>query len=300
MKPVQIKRKNGEVVRQERDKLKKKRNFTLEKYMSTRRTGDTIKQQETKQDKSDNSNNININNKSDPELSDEAKEKKMYIEKFLSSLTASSKSIKYKKKIVAFVLRKSKEYDVDYLEKILESLKQNINVEVEYVCLSDIDVSKYCKWLKLENEWGGWWSKLELFTHPYLKGKDIVYFDLDTVIKGDITPLITYDHSFSMLRDFYFDHRFGSGVMAWSGDRSYISKQFDPVNHPKKYITSEDWGDQAFIRDHVNQEIEILQDLSLVNIMSYKVSRKKKLSMLRADIVCFHGKPRPREVRWKV
>lgn len=302
MKPVEIKTKSGKPIIRSRNEMKKAKNLTLERYMSTRRTGDKTKPEIPKEVKKDVKNEtVPISEKRKEEYSKEELDKKEYINIFLASLTQENESsLAYEKKIVAFVLKKSKEYDVDYLEKVLDSLKTNINVEVEYVCLSDIDVSKYCKWLKLENGWAGWWSKLELFTHPYLKGKDVVYFDLDTIIKNDITPLIKYNHSFSMLRDFYFNHRYGSGVMAWSGDRSYISEQFDPIEHPKKYVTSEDWGDQAFIRDHVNQEIETLQDLSLVNIMSYKLARKKRESLLNADIVCFHGKPRPREVRWKV
>ena len=223
-----------------------------------------------------------------------------YVKDFLNKLNSSEN--KHKNKIVAFVLRKSKDYDVDYLEKILSSLRENISVEVEYVCLSDIDVSSYCTWIKFQHDWPGWWSKLELFSHPYLRGREVVYFDLDTVIQGDITPLIEYDHNFSMLRDFLFDHRYGSGVMAWKGDRSYITNNFKIDIHPKTYVTSENWGDQAFIRDNVNEKIEVLQDLlpDKVKICSYKSSRHRIKNKKEYHIVCFHGKPRPREVQWRV
>lgn len=163
-----------------------------------------------------------------------------------------------------------------------------------------MNVSKYCTWIEFENDWPGWWSKLELFSHPYLKGKEIVYFDLDTVIQRDVTPLIEYNHDFSMLRDFLFDKRYGSGIMAWKGDRSYITEKFILEKHPKEYVTSENWGDQAFIRDNVNQKIQVLQDLPInIKICSYKNTQHRVRNRKDFNIVCFHGKPRPRDVRWK-
>nr|WP_145924153.1 hypothetical protein [Halomonas elongata] len=39
----------------------------------------------------------------------------------------------------------------------------------------------------LAHGWPGWWSKLELF-RPH--GGDLLYLDLDTVVRGDLQPLI--------------------------------------------------------------------------------------------------------------
>lgn len=225
----------------------------------------------------------------------EIDEKTKYVKETLNRLLNSNLEPPMKKTI-AFVLRKSPEYDIDYLIRIIESLKKNVTVDVEYVCISDVDVSDICTWIQFENDWPGWWSKLELFSHPYLKGKDIIYFDLDTVINRNIDHLITYNHKFSMLRDFLFKQRYGSGIMAWSGDRSYITRAFDLDVHPQKYVTSEDWGDQAFIRDNVREKIEIIQDLTRVKVGSYKKTPNRR-SM---DIICFHGKPRPRDVKWRI
>lgn len=202
------------------------------------------------------------------------------------------------RKLVVFVLKKSPEYDIDYVEKLITSLKEHITVDVEFVGLSDTDVSEYATWINFEHDWSGWWCKMELFSHPYLRGKNIIYFDLDTVINKNIDPLIEYNHSFTMLQDFYFPKRYGSGLMAWSGDRKYITEKFmaSPKHHIKKYVTSQNWGDQAFIRDHVNQKIEIMQNITPVRVGSYKVSSRR----FDYHIICFHGKPRPRSVGWKI
>lgn len=227
--------------------------------------------------------------------------KQKYIKKFLRRILENKKGPTQLKKTIACVLRKSKEYDVDYVEHLVKGIKGNLHVDAEIVCISDTNVSHVCKQIEFEHDWPSWWCKLELFSHPYLKGKEVVYFDLDTIIQGDITPLVEYDHNFSMLRDFYFKQRFGSGVMAWKGDRSYITKAFNPHKHPKEYVTSENWGDQAFIRDNVGEKIGIIQDVTTVKVDSYKLITKKRGKSLRdCDVLCFHGKPRPRSRKWKV
>lgn len=224
--------------------------------------------------------------------------KHKYVAEFLNSLSTNDRSTKPEKKTIAFVLRKSKDYDVDYLEKIITSMNKYVNIEVEYVCLSDVDVSKYCKWLKFEYDWTGWWSKLELFSHPHLKGKSVVYFDLDTVIKGDITDFVEYNHIFTGLKGF-IRKRFASGLMAWSGDYSHITKKFkeNPKYYIKKYIGGNKLGDQDFINNFANVDFELAQDIFPGLISSNKLSTVKCIR--NSHIVCFHGNPRPRDVNWK-
>ena len=42
--------------------------------------------------------------------------------------------------------------------------------------------------IPLLNNWPGWWSKLELF-RAFPQGEHVLYFDLDTEIVGDLTPI---------------------------------------------------------------------------------------------------------------
>lgn len=240
----------------------------------------------------------------------DSEEKKIYIKEFLRRMTTRKSTKKVTETstelpVVAFVLKKSPDYDVDYLERIVRDLKAKVRCPIEIVCLADINVSHICKWIELEHSFPRWWPKLELFSHSYLKGRKVIYFDLDTIITGDITELIEYDHDFSMLRDFYFNHRFGSGVMAWNGDRSFITEKFmeDPESIMQHYKTSENWGDQAFIRDCIGKNnITVLQDIPCLRgkICSYKVNKKHHKSFRGSSIVCFHGTPRPREVGWRL
>lgn len=225
--------------------------------------------------------------------------KTQYVKYFLNRIRSiqEEKPNHMNKKIIACVLRRSKDYDVDYVNHLIQSLKMYVNVDVEYVCISDVDVSDICTWIQFENDWPGWWSKLELFSHPYLKGKDVVYFDLDVIVKDDITDFISKKHNFSMLRGLSKDGIANSSIMAWSKDRSYISKQFNPDIHIVEYKQKNKWGDQDFTRIHVNDEISFIQDHFPYMVASKKYSSKEEISS--SKIVCFHGKPRPREVGWK-
>lgn len=125
-----------------------------------------------------------------------------------------------------------------------------------------------------------------------------VYFDLDTVIHGDISPLFQLNEPFYMLADFYKPERRGSGVMAWNGDHVGLFDQFRPVQHMKEYRVPAKWGDQGFIYDHLRSEPRVLQNACPGLIASYKASTERE--KLAAGVVCYHGKPRPHETGWKV
>lgn len=222
--------------------------------------------------------------------------KRNHVLKFLNSVTMSKNTVD-NKEIIAFVLRHSADYDVDYLDHIIRSIKKNINLEVEFVCLSDIDVSKYCTWVEFQHQWDGWWSKLELFSHPYLKGKKVTYFDLDVVIVGDITEIVASHHDFTMLRGFSGKAPVNSSMMAWSGDKSFIANSFDYEKHSEEFKKPLKWGDQDFTYLALGKKVDFFQDRFPNQIVSKKMG---KVDLTKNRVVCFHGKPRPRDVGWKV
>lgn len=84
------------------------------------------------------------------------------------------------------------------------------------MCLSDVDVP--CERVPLITELPGWYAKLELF---HMTGP-VLYFDLDTVITGDLSEIASYPHQFTMLRDFTHPEYPASGVMAWHGDYGFL------------------------------------------------------------------------------
>jgi alpha-N-acetylglucosamine transferase len=203
---------------------------------------------------------------------------------------------------ILFVLRKSKDYDVDYVKKLHYSILDNISRDVEICCISDVKLYDGITRLEFSNNWPGWWSKLEIFNQPYLKDRSVLYMDLDTVVNKNIDFLIDYDHKFTALKDFIREYYLASGILAWSGDYSFIPKSFRLDKHPKEYVTTPKWGDQAFIRDSLkarNIKPEFFQDLFPDKICSYKMLKDKSKRKLH-NVICFHGRPRPREVNWRI
>ena len=129
----------------------------------------------------------------------------------------------------------------------------------------------------------GWYAKLELFR---LTGP-VLYFDLDTVITGDLTDLAQYPHRFTMLRDFTHLESPASGVMAWHGDYRWLLDDFT-ADHPGH-------GDQGYIASKI--EPDLFQDLFPGQIVSRKQPQYRNPN---ERVVCFHGDPRPHTVDWQV
>lgn len=163
-----------------------------------------------------------------------------------------------------------------------------------FVCLTDAVVHGV-ETIPLQSNLPGWWSKMELFN----EFESAFYIDLDTVIVGDLTRMVNHDHKFTILRNLSARHskKIGSGVMAWNGDYSHLYREFMMHKNVNiaTYTTSEKWGDQGFIHDHL-QGWDHFQDLFPGAIQSFKFDLKEGDPKPDCSIVCFHGEPRPWQV----
>lgn len=95
--------------------------------------------------------------------------------------------------MIRFVcVRSGRLYDIEYVERLQRAVSRWCPEEHEFICLTDqperlpghssVDISR----------WGlqGWWAKMHVFD-PMLRGPGrTVYLDLDTVVVGDLTPLV--------------------------------------------------------------------------------------------------------------
>jgi hypothetical protein len=182
---------------------------------------------------------------------------------------------------VACVLKSGGDYDAEYVEKLRDGVAANLG-EHRFVCLSDVDVP--CERIPLRHDFPGWWAKLELF---YLDGP-VLFFDLDTVIAGDLTEIAKYPHKFTSVSDFYRPRRLQSCVMAWSDATPFRRIIDDYLKNPVAAGRSH----QKFVEQYVKSAF--FQDLWPGKVVSYKASATRK----GAAIVCYHGKPRPRDTGW--
>jgi hypothetical protein len=192
---------------------------------------------------------------------------------------------------VACVLRSGGDYDAEYVARLRSGVEANLPLPHRFVCLADVPVP--CERLPLRRGWPGWWAKLELFEQ--LSGPTL-YFDLDTVIVGPLTEIASYPHRFTMLEDFTQPGSLASGVMAWRGDWSRLAAGFTEAQIGN-YRRAHRHGDQGWIQDRLDASPAVLQRLFPGQISSFKVGRRERAA---ERIVCFHGRPRPREVDWRV
>lgn len=164
----------------------------------------------------------------------------------------------------------------------------------DFICLSDIEIAG-CDTRKLKHpEWKGWWSKMELFG-PTLEDKPTLFFDLDTIIVGDMTGIlsIVYKKEFVILRDVYRGRSdpkaMQSSVMYWSKKPSDVYEQFVNEAHD---IMSRMRGDQDFLEVALKDRVEYFQGLTL-GFSSYKADVVRRGVLPKDRVIVFHGKPRP-------
>ena len=218
---------------------------------------------------------------------------------------------------VACVYKSGGDYDIVYVERLLNGLRKNLKKPCRIICLSDIirrpvqsRDNSICGFIPLMHYWPGWWAKIELFRLQ----PPVLYFDLDTIITGDITPLAEWvEHEcegLMMLRGFYKGDRC-SGIMGWRHGMYTLYTQFKSIKQPNFIKTPRGYnmrtagrsyrGDQEWIASMLayRTPVTFAQDI-FPGIKSYKVDIMPTGKVNDAKIVCFHGKPRPHEIDLEV
>ena len=215
------------------------------------------------------------------------------------------------------VLKSGGDYELEHVWNIKNMLDKHVPETHRLILLTDLlayevhAVSSCVFVIPLIHNLPKWWSKLELFR---LTGA-CIYFDLDTVITGEINRLTESvsgeEHKFIMLNSFK-RKRFMSGVMAWNGDYSFILndllkkktsgtfKQRTALSGPSAIIDNRSFvGDQEWIAHSLRMNKESVTPLQKIQrgVCSYKhhLMNAKELPE-NTSIVCFHGSPRPHEL----
>ncbi|WP_348826653.1 hypothetical protein [Halomonas sp. RT37] len=185
---------------------------------------------------------------------------------------------------IVCVLRSGGEYGTQHVQWLARQVDM-------LQCLSDVPVPGVPH-IPLQHDWPGWWAKLELF-RPDLPG-DLLYLDLDTVVLGDLGPLIdATGGKTTMLSDFYKPDLPASGLMYIAQrDKAAVWNEWirGPQHHMRRCRTPRRWGDQGFLASVLRPQR--WQDIAPGRVVSYKAHCRSGLPAT-ADVVCFHGTPRP-------
>jgi hypothetical protein len=190
-------------------------------------------------------------------------------------------------------------YSVDYVNILHGMVQRHLSVPHRFVCLTDDPTGIACETLPIVPNLPTWWGKVTLFNHP-VPGR-ILYLDLDTVIVGSIDEFAAYDGPFCLIKPFYRDRGFASGVMSIGPDFGrHVWEKF--ARNPQAAIEfcrrhavpAWNLGDQRWLELNI-ERADYWQDVLPGQLVSYKVHCAAGLPS-GARLVCFHGKPDPHDV----
>lgn len=183
---------------------------------------------------------------------------------------------------------------MDYVTALRNGVQKHLKgVEYRFVCLTDRpqDLPWGMPQVRLPDNVDAWWNKLALF-HPasFIAGQRVLFFDLDTVLVGDIGPLAGYQGPFAALTNPVMQDNIGSGVMAWeAGTANDIWQQWDRLGRPSHHPG----GDQTWI-EVMRPGADRLQEMFPGQLVSFKMDCMDGIPP-SARVVYFHGPPRPHE-----
>lgn len=215
--------------------------------------------------------------------------------------------------IVACVLNGGK-YSPEYVKKLKSMVDRHLPVEHKFVCLADRSFPAegivFQDLRAMSSRLPGWWAKMALFSSKWRQGADVIYFDLDTVIIGDLTPLVkaakrrrfTICENFTRLAGHLtWPCKYGSCVMTINRSvDDFVWNQF--MNHRSDFMgEAAQYGDQ-YVIEKLMPEATLLQDILPGGYFLARrdFSRYKDRPPERASVVVFAGntKPHNTNIQW--
>lgn len=183
--------------------------------------------------------------------------------------------------------------------KLKRSVERHLSLPHRFVCLTDDPAAVDCETLPIPMKLPGWWGKLALFS-DLIEGR-ILFIDLDTVLVGNIDDFTRYGGELAIIRPFYRNRGFASGVMnIGPGAHPHVWERFSAnplraVGYCRQNAVPEwNFGDQRWLELQVDKA-DYWQDITPGQLVSYKVHCRDGIPD-NARIVCFHGKPDPHEL----
>jgi hypothetical protein len=212
-------------------------------------------------------------------------------------------------------------YSWDYVERLYNGLQRGFSNSIRLHVWTEHDRSVPPHMVKhildespeLYGPKKAWWYKLQMFNVDHFAGH-LIYFDLDTVIVGDLSWMMNLSTNFFWtLRDFRYLWKTGynsmnSSVMYWDTVR-FKHLWTDFTQDWRKVVASYP-GDQDYLNTAVSDNERRFIDIGRVKSWRWEVqdggmdtkTRRYRREGLGAEIdpqcsiLVFHGKPKPHEV----
>ena len=190
-------------------------------------------------------------------------------------------------------------YGPEYVDRLRQAVEIHLTLPHRFLCLTDRPRELACATLPIPLDLPGYWGKVALFG-DVLRGR-ILFLDLDTVIVGNIDDFARYAGALAVIKPFYRDSGFASGLMGiGEGAHPEVWRRFSEnpsaaIEYTRALAVPK-WncGDQRWLELNV-PAADYWQDLLPGQLVSYKVHCMDGVPD-GARVVVFHGKPDPHEV----
>jgi hypothetical protein len=213
-------------------------------------------------------------------------------------------------------------YDWNYVDRLYNMVCRHMHVPVRFHVYTEQHRSVPAHMIKhILQEWPGisgpkrsWWYKVQLFNSQLFQD-DLLYFDLDTVIVGDISWCVENSaQDFWTLRDFRYLQKptyqgINSSVMWFNVARfQWVWDQFQ--RHTVSRITHEYPGDQDFLFATIpSPHRRLFEDRRVASYRwqladgGWDWQRRRSLHPgtgtvipPEVSVVVFHGRPKPHQL----
>lgn len=193
-------------------------------------------------------------------------------------------------------------YPVEYVLKLKNSVKRNLPLAHEFVCLSDREIEgiKTLPLPQLSKGVEGWWQKINLFQPGiFADGTRVLYLDLDVVVTGDLSVLAKQwaAEPLSMIFNFgpnrsHCAHN--SSVMLWSANDERLMPIWLEYQNNSVLIMNRLHGDQCWIWRVLRDDVA---NFPRDYVVSYKYDCRGQHVDPQVRVVVFHGNPKPKDCR---
>lgn len=188
-------------------------------------------------------------------------------------------------------------FSEDYVLNLKSMIERNTTVDHEFVCFTDESINNV-DYRILDKGYDGWWNKLQLFNPKHKLKERVVYFDLDTLITGNLDWLLNYDGNFMGIEDVgavnehqpHLKNVLQTGVMAFNSRMN--SDIWTNLSKTMQENTKNFRGDGELLNHYMSPiRRDLLQHLFPGRLKSYKYQVYPNRPDKKTSIVCFHGRP---------
>lgn len=206
----------------------------------------------------------------------------------------------------------------EYVNNFYKAVQRNTTVEHRFICYTDDPTGVECETRPFLVDLPVWWYIIGITNPDHEHNDKVFYFDLDTIITGNIDHVLTMEQPFATISDFGWPAGLQTAFIMWDREVrnnvwNYFTTKYKPEDYPNLDCDYTRWGGtNQFLEEcmgviRINQNpvpaikdappVVRLQDLFPGSCASYKAQRLAGRPLPEEiKMVFFHGNPMPHQV----